>query len=189
MSLRTILALGALWISLAAAPAHAAGGLSIFPDLIEDWMYGTYGGEILAAPWRSAWLQLVVLFVAIVFPLNAWIFKPLLRTLEQRGEKIEGARNQASALSKQADEVRGRYEAAVASARRDAESVRRTALDGARQDQARISAAARTAAEREVAAARVSVAGALDSARVSLRGETERLARDAAAQVLGRPVP
>lgn len=184
-----LLALAALGIALVAAPAYAAEGLSIFPDLIEDWMYGTYHGAIWAAPWRSTWLQLVVLFIVIVFPLNAWIFRPVLRTLERRGEKIEGARQKASTLSKQADEVLGRYEAAVGIARRDAESVRRSALEGARQEQARISGAARAAAEREVASARAGVAGALDSARASLRGETERLARDAAAQVLGRQLP
>jgi len=126
--------------------------------------------------------------VAIVFPLNALLFQPLLRALEQRSEKIEGARSRASGLAKQADEVLGRYESAVAAARREAEGVRRKALETARGEQARISADARGSAEREVAAARAGVAGALASARGALRGETERLARDVAEKVLGRPL-
>jgi len=182
---RTTLALAAA-VALVAIPAYAAGDLSIFPDLIEDALYGTYGGEIAAAPWRSTWLQLVVLFVAIVFPLNALLFQPLLRTLEQRGERIEGARSRASGLSKQADEVLGRYESAVFAARREAEGVRRAALETARSEQARIGAEARGSAEREVAAARAGVAGALASARGALRGDTERLAREVAEKVLGR---
>jgi len=187
-SRRTLALAAALGLSLIAAPAFAAGDLSIFPDLIEDWLYGTHGGELVANPLRSTWLQLVILFVVIVFPLNALIFQPLLRALEQREEKIEGARSRASTLAKQADQVFGRYEAAVVAARRDAESVRRQALDAARGEQARISAAARRSAEHEVARARVGVAGALEAARAALRGETERLAREAAAKVLGRPL-
>lgn len=188
MTSRRTLVLAAIGVMLIAAPALAAGDLSIFPDLIEDALYGTYGGEIVANPLRSTWLQLVLLFVAIVFPLNALIFRPLLRTLEQRGEKIEGARSRASALSKQADEVLGRYETAVSAARRDAEVVRRQTLETARAEQVRISAVARGSAEQEVARARAGVASAVSSARTALRGETERLARDVAAKVLGRPL-
>jgi F-type H+-transporting ATPase subunit b len=188
MTRRRILALAPLGLLLAAAPASAAGGLSIFPDLIEDLLYGTHGGELVAAPWRSTWLQLVVLFVIVVFPLNALLFQPLLRSLERRGEKIEGARSRAATVSKQADEVLGRYESAVGEARKQAESVRRGMLESARQEQGRIGSAARASAEREVAKARIGVAGALASARTALRGDTERLAREVAAKVLGRPL-
>ena len=188
MTSRTILALAALGIALLAAPAFAAGDLSIFPDLLDDWLYQAHGGEIAAKPWTSVWLQLVVLFVVIVFPLNSLIFQPLLKTLEQRGEKIEGARSRASAITKQADEVLGRYEMAVGAARREAEGVRRSALESARTEQTRISADARSAAEREVAHARAGVAGALETARSALRSETERLAREVASKVLGRPL-
>lgn len=188
MTWRRILAAAPIGLLLAASPARAAGDLSIFPDLIEDALYHTYGGEIVAAPWRSTWLQLVVLFVLVVFPLNRLLFRPLLRTLEQRGEKIEGARSRAGTVAKQADEVLGRYESAVGAARREAESVRRGALEAARQEQARIGGAARAAAEREVMSARAGVASALAAARGALRSDTERLAREAAAKVLGRPL-
>lgn len=192
MTWRRILALAPLGLLLVAAPSLAAASLEIFPDVPP---YGSPWWDprnlfwwIVALP-TSTFGQLVILFAAIIWPLDKLLFRPVLRTLERRGEKIEGARQKASALSKQADDVLGRYEAAVGIARRDAESVRRSALEGARQEQARISGAARAAAEREVASARAGVAGALDSARASLRGETERLARDAAVQVLGRQLP
>jgi F-type H+-transporting ATPase subunit b len=188
MKSRRILALAAFTTVLVAAPAFAAGDLSIFPDLIEDALYGTHGGELVANPLRSTWLQLVILFVAIVFPLNALLFKPLLRALDQRGEKIEGARTRASAISRQADDVFGRYDNAVSAARHEAENVRRQALETARTEQSRMGTEARGSAEREVAQARAGVASALDSARSALRGETERLAREVAAKVLGRPL-
>ena len=188
MTSRRTLALAAVGTLLVAAPALAAGDLSIFPDLIEDALYGTHGGQLVANPLRSTWLQLVILFVAIVFPLNALIFQPLLRTLALRGEKIEGARSRAGAVSKQANEVLGRYEAAVGAARRDAETARRQTLERTRSEQVSISTSARSGAEQEVARARAGVAAALQSARVELRSETERLAREVAAKVLGRPL-
>jgi F-type H+-transporting ATPase subunit b len=188
MTSRRTFALVALGLALVAAPAYAAEGLSIFPDLIEDALYGTHGGALVAQPWKSTWLQLIALFVVIVFPLNALLFQPLLRTLAQRGERIEGARSRASAFSKQADEVLNRYETAVGGARREAESLRRQTLEVARGEQGRIGADARRAAEDEVARARVGVAGALENARASLRADTERLAREVAAKVLGRPL-
>jgi F-type H+-transporting ATPase subunit b len=188
MKSRRILAIAVVGAVLAAAPALAADDLSIFPDLIEDALYGTHGGEIVAHPLRSTFVRLVILFAAIIVPLNALMFRPLLRALEQRGERIEGARSRASALSKQADEVLGRYQAAVGAAQSQAEAVRRQALESARAEQARIGSDARAAAEREVAEARVGVAGALESARGALRGETQRLAQEVAAKVLGRPL-
>jgi F0F1-type ATP synthase membrane subunit b/b' len=84
--------------------------------------------------------------------------------------------------------VLSRYETAVGGARREAESLRRQTLEVARGEQGRIGADARRAAEDEVARARVGVAGALENARASLRADTERLAREVAAKVLGRPL-
>lgn len=188
MTSRRTLALAALGAVLVAAPAFAADDLSIFPDLIEDILYGTHGGQIAAHPLKSTFLRLVVLFAVIIVPLNFLLFKPLLRTLEQRGEKIEGARSRANAFAKQADEVLGRYETAVGAAQREAETLRRQTLELARSEQARIGAEARRAAEHEVAQARVGVASAIESARSALRGETQRLAQEVAAKVLGRPL-
>ena len=183
-----MLALAASVALLAATPAFAEEGLRIFPDLIDDWMYGTYGGALVAAPWTSLWVQLMALFVVFALLLNPLLFKPLLRLLDARGERIEGARERAGALSKQADAVLGRYESAIATARREADGLRRGALESARQEQTRINGAARGDAERSLASARSDLASSVASARAALRGDGERLARDAAARVLGRPL-
>jgi F-type H+-transporting ATPase subunit b len=188
MTSRTMLALACTAALLGATPAFAEGGLQIFPDLIDDLMYGTYGGALVAAPWKSIWVQLIARFVALALVLNPLLFKPLLRLLDARGERIDGARERAGALTKQADAVLGRYESAIGTARREAEGVRRGALESARQEQARVTSAARGDAERALASARSDLASSVASARSALRGDGERLAREAAARVLGRPL-
>ena len=157
-----------LLLALAASPAAAAeDGLVIFPEF-------------------SQMIPLMVLFVLLIFPANKLIFQPLLDVLEERAAQIEGARAKARDVSSEAEEVLGRYQAAVTVARTDAEGARRGALETARREQARLTGEARGQAERQVGEAREQVASAAEAARAELRGDAEQLARDAASQVLGR---
>ena len=151
-----------------ALPAHAAsGGLSIFPD-----------------PARL--LVLIVLFTLLIWPANKLLWQPVLRTLDERGEQIQGSRDRAEKVASEADTVLSRYEDAVTRARTEAEAERRGLLDEARAEQGRITTGARSSAEEEIASARDEISAALESARGQLRGEAEGLARTAAARVLGR---
>lgn len=168
MGKRTIVA-ASLLLAFATPAAAAEGGLEIFPSL-------------------PRLLQLMVLFVLLVVPVNRLVLTPLLRVLEERTARIEGARKRAGEVGVQADGALARYSAAVEEARKQAGELRKDALDGARGDQVRILGDARHAAEAEVAAARHSMAGALAEARGVLRAQSESLAREAAARVLGRPL-
>lgn len=151
-------------------PALAAeGGFTIFPDPL----------------WVTV---LIVLFLLLVAPLQQLLFKPMVRMLDERRARIQGARERASTLSEQADEVFGRYQQAVEGARREAEQGRRETLDGARRDQTQVMNEARADAEAQVGRARREVAEALEQARGQLRGEAEGLAREAASRLLGRSV-
>jgi F-type H+-transporting ATPase subunit b len=172
---RTIVAAALLLAVVLAAPAGAAeGGLEIFPDIVR------------VPPLESRYVQLMVLFLLLIFPVNQLVLKPLLGVLEQRSQRIEGARKRSAELGAQADAVLARYETAVEQARKQAEEQRKATLSAARGDQARLMAEARHGAEREVTAARSGVAGALGAARAALRGETTALASEIAARVLGR---
>jgi F-type H+-transporting ATPase subunit b len=165
---RTVPTLSALAALLLAAPARAAAeeGLDIFPDLHV--------------------LVLIALFLVLIYPCHKLLFTPLLRVLDERRERIDGARARAERLSRDADELLGRYESAVQGARTEAEAARRKALEAARKNQARLTAQARAEAERELHAAREDVARELERAREQLRRDAQQLARAAATQVLGR---
>jgi F-type H+-transporting ATPase subunit b len=173
---RTIVSAALLLAVALAAPAHASeGGLEIFPDLF------------LGAPWyESRFVWLIGLFLALIFPVNKLVLKPLLAVLDARSARIEGTRKRAGEIGTQAEAVLARYGAAVEQARKQAEEQRKGTLEGARGEQNRILVEARGAAEREVTGARSNVAGALEGARATLRGQSESLARAAAERVLGR---
>ncbi len=174
--------MAALTLLAFAQPAAAAeGGLEIFPDLIEIVQQG-------ANPLGSRFLQLVVLFVLLIYPVNRLVITPLLRVLDERSTRIEGTRKRAGEVGASADSALARYSAAVEEARKQAGELRKSALETARGDQVRILADARHAAEAEVAAARSGVASAIGEARTALRADSQALAREAAARVLGRPL-
>jgi F-type H+-transporting ATPase subunit b len=162
------LAAGAL--AFAAAPARASeGGIEIFPD-------------------PNLLIPLLALFAVLVWPLNAVLWRPLLRVLDERRERIEGTRARAQKIAAEAEDVLGNYQRAIEQARRVAEADRRELLDGTRQDQAQITGEARRAADAEVAAARARVAASVEQARAELQPAAADLAREAAARVLGRPL-
>ena len=158
--------------------AFAADKLELIPDYA---LFGLIGGEGLG----SLWIMLIA-FVVIIFPLNALIYQPIFRALDERAARIGGARDRSRQLEGEADAVLERYESALRDARSEAESARQTQLAGARDEQARLTAAARSEAEGELERARTELGRSLEEARASLRASADDLANAAAEQILGR---
>ncbi len=153
---------------LAPATAQAAGG----------------GLEIIPNP--ATMIPLIVLFALMIVPVNRLLIQPMLRVLEERDERIAGARAKAGDVGKRADEVLASYEERVAAARDAAETERRSKLDEAKGAQADRVGQERATAEGRLEQARGEVQSALEQARGSLRAQAEQLARDAAEKMLGR---
>lgn len=155
---------------LLAEPALAAGGgLEIIPSL----------GKLM---------PLLVAFVVLVPLLNGLLFRPLFRVLDERDQRIEGARTRAARIAADADALIARHGSAIHSAREEADQRRKEELERARREQADRIGAERAEAERTLDAARRGVASALESARQSLRQDVGEIARQAASRILGRPL-
>jgi len=165
---------------LAGEALASEGNLVLFPgqDQHGDW----------SLPAFLEFGFLILFFLVLVYPVNKMIFKPIFRVLDERDARIAGTREKAEKLFVNADEVLARYEGSVREVRAEAESARKQVLAAARGDGGSRTAQARSEAEREVAGARDEIANALDAARGELRAQTEGLARDVAAQALGRPL-
>jgi F-type H+-transporting ATPase subunit b len=131
---------------------------------------------------------MIVLFAALLLPVNALLFRPLLRALDLRSDRIAGTRERAEKLGASADAVLARYEQAVGDVRAEAEQGRRDELASARSETATRMQQARREAEGEIERARREVAASLAEARARLRSEAEPLAREVASRVLGRAV-
>jgi F-type H+-transporting ATPase subunit b len=129
---------------------------------------------------------LVVLFGAMVFPVNALILKPIFRVLDEREDKIAGTRRRAEKLTADAEQILERYEQAVREARQDAESDRKQTLVEARRTVLGTTTSARGEAEDRVNRAREEMASALAEARSVLRSQSQDLAREIASRALGR---
>jgi F-type H+-transporting ATPase subunit b len=155
--------------SLIASPALAAGKLNLVPDL-----------PILAT--------LLVIFVVLILPLNKLIFEPLFGVLDERREKIDGARDRAKRLEADAEESITRYRSSLREARGDAETARQSELGGARAEQTSITTEAKTEADTEIMRARGEIDASLEEARTTLRESSADLARVAAERILGRPL-
>lgn len=166
---------------LLALPASAAeGGLQLLPELPAPI------ADAIGAPTGWGTILLIAFFVFLLFPVNALLFEPLLRVLDQREERIAGTRARAEKLEREAAEILARYERTVAETRAESEQQRRGLLDQVRGEAQGETAAARREAEQRIEQARREVGEALESARSGLRGQAEELARQAASQVLGR---
>ena len=153
---------------LVATSANAAESLDLVPDF----------GFTLPV--------LLAFFVVLIFPVNKLIFQPLLRILDEREERIAGARRRASDLQGAAQEVITSYQAAVREVREASERDRREHLDGARSEHASLTSKAREEAEREIETSQTELQASLDAARETLRSGTDTLAREMASRVLGR---
>lgn len=154
---------------LFATSAHAAAELRLIPDF-------TIAGILIVA------------FFLLIPVVDNLIVKPVFRVLDERSEKIEGARKRAAKLEVDADVVLSKYETAVREVREEAEGGRRDAIDAARAQQAEVTSAARAEADSEIEQSRVELEGSVASARASLRGTAEDLAKQAAERVLGRAI-
>ena len=97
---------------LVAPAAHAAsgGGLVLIPDFTKV-------------------IVLLIGFGALIPIVSNLIVKPVYAVIDERADKIEGARKRAESLQASADEVLTRYESSVREVREDSERHRREQLD------------------------------------------------------------
>lgn len=160
---------GALLLVMSASPALASENLNLQPDL------PVLGG-------------LLVGFVLLILPANQLIFKPIFRALDERKSRIDGARNRARQIERDADNVLADYEARIRETRAEADEARKEQIKAARDEHAALTTAARAEAEGQIDRARQTLAADLVSAREATRAGVRDLSRAAAEQILGRSI-
>ena len=143
-------------------------------------------GDLVLIPSPMILISLLVLFVILIFPLNALIFKPIFNTLDERDRQTVGAREESAEVARKADEVLQRYRSELRAARLAAEKARRESVEVARKEQARLTGEARMQAEQKVEQGRSELSASLEQARSELEGHARDLAGAAAQRILGR---
>ena len=130
----------------------------------------------------------IALILVMVFVLNATLFKPINRILEEREKRTGGRSGQARDILKSVEEKTANYEHSLREARAEGyrlmEQVR---ADAMRERQALLSAM-REEVDRLVVEQKEAIAAQTEEARAALRSDAQRVAREIGERILHRPI-
>jgi F-type H+-transporting ATPase subunit b len=135
----------------------------------------------------TIFLQFANFFILLAL-LHFILYRPLQGILARRRESIDGAHQRAKDLDGQINEKMARYQAQLEDAKHRGHQERLKLRQEALEQEGSTLAAAREEAGAKVQELRTRVAAETAAARGALRGETERLAGEIAAKVLGRSI-
>jgi F-type H+-transporting ATPase subunit b len=161
--------LGVVLLTGWAVEARAAETLNLFPDPIKVAIN-------------------VVVFLLLIYPTSRFLLRPLVRTLEERERRTEGALRSMETLLGEAAQLRQTLEARLDEARERARTQRAAVLQQGEEEERQELVQAREEAAHKLEEARAEMATELDAARQTLRADAESLSRELASKVLGRPL-
>jgi F-type H+-transporting ATPase subunit b len=127
----------------------------------------------------------IVNFLLLLYLLNRFLFKRVLRMLDDRQSRISQGLEDAETAARDRELARAEREAALAEARREAEAMVQRAAKTAEATSADILAQAKASAEQITARARDEIAAEKDRALAEIRGEVADLALEAAGKLIG----
>jgi F-type H+-transporting ATPase subunit b len=130
----------------------------------------------------------IALILLMVFILNATLFKPINRILEERERRTQGRSGSARGILKDVEEKMSLYERTLREARAEGyrlmEQERATAM---RERQIKLEALKEEVA-RSIAEQKEEINAQVEQARASLKDESLRMAAEIGAHILHRPV-
>ena len=130
----------------------------------------------------------IVNFIIFLFILNYLIFKPIVRIIEERRERIEGTMEKAQVIEADVQEKLEACETRVQEAKTQAASEKERLRRGAEDLSKEIVEKARTELARDLPIIRKQIANEADRVRHELERKTHDIARDIACRVLGRKI-
>jgi F-type H+-transporting ATPase subunit b len=130
----------------------------------------------------------IVNFIIFLFIVNYLIFKPIVRVIDERRERIEGttgkARLMEAEFQKKLQDYEGRIQEAKAQAASEKDTLRRQGESLSKE----IVEKARTELARDIPIIRRQIATETDQARRKLEKMAQDMAKDIARQILGREI-
>jgi F-type H+-transporting ATPase subunit b len=127
----------------------------------------------------------IVNFLILLFLLNRFLFKPVLRRIDERNAQLSQGLEDAAAAARDRELARAEREAALAEARKESEALVARAAKTAEATSAEILATARASADQLTERAREEIAAEKERALAEIRGEVADLALDAAGKLVG----
>jgi F-type H+-transporting ATPase subunit b len=127
----------------------------------------------------------IVNFLILLFLLNRFLFKPVLRRIDERQGTLSKGLEDAAAAARDRELARAEREAALAEARQESDALVKRAAKTAEATSAEILAAAKASAEQLTVRAREEIEAEKERALNEIRGEVASLALDAAGKLVG----
>ncbi|MBN2331825.1 MAG: ATP synthase F0 subunit B [Deltaproteobacteria bacterium] len=129
-----------------------------------------------------------VIFIFVMIFLNQFLFKPVLRIVDARREKVEGTQESAAQTNARTREHKESYETQIAQAQerlaRESQAVREKTAGAAREQMDK----ARDEAMRLVESMRQRIDVEYDKVRAEMAGDIDQVARLISGKILGRDV-
>jgi F-type H+-transporting ATPase subunit b len=138
---------------------------------------------ILAAVPTAVIVFLFYLFARPVF------FKPIVRVLEERAKRTEGARARAARLEASAEEKHAAYRRAIDKVRVEIYAEQEAARHAALEERSKLLRESRQRAYERVREAKERLARELESAKAEVERQSARLAEEAVRRILARAAP
>ena len=130
----------------------------------------------------------IIIILLMVFVLNATLFKPINRILEERERRTSGRSGEAHDILRRVEDKVTQYERTLREARSEGyrlmEQERATAVS---ERQARLSTV-REEINRSIGEQKETIRAQVEEARVTLDQEARRLAAEIGSQILHRPI-
>lgn len=130
------------------------------------------------------WVVLVVLVLALV--LDKWLFKPLVRVMDERAATVRSARELAEMSAEKARKAAAEFEASTRAAQaevyRQMDEARRAALE----ERTAMLASTRDAVKKTIDEAAARLDNQVAEAQARLEREADRLGAEVVERVLGR---
>lgn len=143
-------------------------------------------GSPIDLDFNNAVVFQIVIFVFLILVLKPLLFDPMLKVFALREERTEGARDTARELEEQAGELLVRYETELSRVSQAAAEERDRLRAETTKLEAQILNEARAAAAKIVDEGRKRIETEVNAIRFDLGKQSERIAGDIAARVLGR---
>jgi F-type H+-transporting ATPase subunit b len=126
----------------------------------------------------------VINFLLLLYLLNRFLFKPVLRLLDEREARIRKGLEDAEAAARERELAKGEREAALDEARKEAQAMIARATKIADDSRAEILAEAKAGAEKVTARAREEITAEKERAMSELRATVADLALEAAGRLV-----
>ena len=130
-------------------------------------------------------IQLVIV-LSLMGILTQIVFKPFMKVLQERRNRIDGAEQKARDLQQQADELIERYREAIAAAQAQGASIRDEIRKTSLAEEMAILEKAMGEANRLIQEIKGKIAEETRIARADLRFQAQNLSREIAEKILGR---